>query len=164
MRKGEVQIYTGDGKGKTTAAFGLCFRALGHGHRVRVIQFLKAERCGEHVMAEKVGLPVTQCPMGRKSGPCAVLCPLIKEAERVLKENAADLLVLDELMAALRHGCVKLDEVLALLDERPENTEIVMTGRRAPRELVERAALVTSMEKVKHFFDAGVPAREGIEY
>ncbi len=164
MRKGEVQIYTGDGKGKTTAALGLCFRALGRGHRVRVIQFLKAERCGEHIMAEKIGLEVTRCPMGRRSGPCAVPCPLLKEAERLLEENAADLLVLDELMAAIRHGCVKLDEALSLLDKRPENTEIVMTGRRAPRELVERAGRVTSMEKVKHFFDAGVPAREGIEY
>ena len=66
--------------------------------------------------------------------------------------------------AAIRHGCVTLDEALSLLDKRPENTEIVMTGRRAPRELVERAGLVTSMEKVKHFFDAGVPAREGIEF
>ena len=155
MRKGEVQIYTGDGKGKSTAAFGLCLRALGHGHRVRVVQFLKAERCGEHVMAEKIGLKVSQCPMGRKSGPCARPCPLFVEAQKILEENAADLLVLDELMAAIRHGCV---------DKRPENTEIVMTGRRAPRELAERAALVTSMEKVKHFFDAGVPAREGIEY
>lgn len=164
MRRGEVQIYTGDGKGKTTAAFGLCLRALGHGHKARVIQFLKAERCGEHVMAEKIGLPVTQCPMGRKSGPCSKPCPLLKEAERVLSEDAPDLLVLDEIMAALRHKCVSTDEVLSLLDERQENTEIVMTGRRAPRELVERAGLVTSMEKVKHFFDAGVPAREGIEY
>ena len=164
MRKGEVQIYTGDGKGKSTAAFGLCLRALGHGHRVRVVQFLKAERCGEHVMAEKIGLEVSQCPMGRKSGPCARPCPLFIEAQKILEENAADLLVLDELMAAIRHGCVTLDEALSLLDKRPENTEIVMTGRRAPRELAERAALVTSMEKVKHFFDAGVPAREGIEY
>ena len=144
MRRGEVQIYTGDGKGKSTAAFGLCLRALGHGHRVRV--------------------KVSQCPMGRKSGPCARPCPLFVEAEKILEENAADLLVLDELMAAIRHGCVTLDEALSLLDKRPENTEIVMTGRRAPRELAERAALVTSMEKVKHFFDAGVPAREGIEY
>ncbi len=164
MRRGEVQIYTGDGKGKTTAAFGLCLRALGYGHRVRVIQFLKAERCGEHIMAEKIGLPVTQCPMGRKSGPCAVPCPLIKEAEKILDGDGADLLVLDELMAAIRHRCVSLDEALALLSKRPENTEIVMTGRRAPRELTERAGLVTSMEKAKHFFDAGVPAREGIEY
>lgn len=164
MRKGEVQIYTGDGKGKSTAAFGLCLRALGHGHRVRVVQFLKAERCGEHVMAEKIGLKVSQCPMGRKSGPCARPCPLFIEAQKILEENTADLLVLDELMAAIRHGCVTLDETLSLLDKRPENTEIVMTGRRAPRELAERATLVTSMEKVKHFFDAGVPAREGIEY
>lgn len=164
MRKGEVQIYTGDGKGKSTAAFGLCFRALGRGHRVRVIQFLKGMRCGEHIMAEKIGLPITQCPMGRKSGPCAVPCPLLTEARKILETNAADLLVLDEIMAALRHGCVKLDEVLALLDGRPETMEIVMTGRRAPRELIERAGLVTSMEKVKHFFDAGVPAREGIEF
>ena len=131
---------------------------------MRVVQFLKAERCGEHVMAEKIGLKVSQCPMGRKSGPCARPCPLFTEAEKILEENAADLLVLDELMAAIRHGCVTLDEALSLLDKRPENTEIVMTGRRAPRELAERAALVTSMEKVKHFFDAGVPAREGIEY
>lgn len=164
MRRGEVQIYTGDGKGKTTAAFGLCLRAMGSGHRARVVQFLKAERCGEHAMAEKIGLPVTQCPMGRRSGPCAHPCPLFKEAEKILKENAADLLVLDEIMAAIRRGCVSLDEALSLLDIRPENIEIVMTGRRAPRELVERAGLVTSMEKVKHFFDAGVPAREGIEY
>ena len=164
MRKGEVQIYTGDGKGKSTAAFGLCLRALGRGHRVRVVQFLKAERCGEHIMAERIGLEITQCPMGRKSGSCAVPCPLILRAEEIVRDNEADLLVLDEIMAAIRHKCVKLDEVLALLDSRPENMEIVMTGRRAPSELVARAGLVTSMEKVKHFFDAGVPAREGIEF
>ena len=164
MRRGEVQIYTGDGKGKSTAAFGLCLRALGRGHCARVVQFLKAERCGEHIMAEKIGLEITLCPMGRKSGPCAAPCPLILRAEKIVRENEADLLVLDEIMAAIRRKCVNLDEVLALLDNRPENMEIVMTGRRAPGELVARAVLVTSMEKVKHFFDAGVPAREGIEY
>lgn len=164
MRKGEVQIYTGNGKGKSTAAFGLCLRALGHGHRVRVVQFLKAERCGEHIMAEKIGLAITQCPMGRKSGACAVPCPLLIEAQEIVEKNLADLLVLDEIMAALRHKCVTLDEVVALLDNRPEAMEIVMTGRRAPNELIERAGLVTSMEKVKHFFDAGIPAREGIEF
>ena len=82
---------------------------------MRVVQFLKAERCGEHVMAEKIGLEISQCPMGRKSGPCARPCPLFIEAEKSLKRNAADLLVLDELMAAIRHGCVTLDEALSLL-------------------------------------------------
>lgn len=164
MRRGEVQIYTGDGKGKTTAAFGLCLRALGHGHRVRVIQFLKAARCGEHVMAEKIGLSITRCRAGRQGKPCAAPCPLLFEARRVIEGNGADLLVLDEIMAAIGHGCVTEDEAAALIDSRPWSMEIVMTGRNAPRTLTERAALVTSMEKVKHFFDAGVPAREGIEY
>jgi len=158
-----IQIYTGNGKGKTTAALGLCFRALGHALTVRVLQFRKSRECGEHLEAAKVGLQIRRCPSGRSGAVCASPCPLLTEARQLLAA-APDLLVLDEIMAAIAHGCVSVDEVLALLDSSAGATEMVLTGRDAPRALVERADLVTEMKLVKHYYSQGLTAREGIEY
>ena len=164
MREGKVQIYTGNGKGKTTAAFGAAFRAMGYGHSVIVIQFQKRVRCGEHMEAEKIGLEVIHCPRGRGSSPCAAPCPLLEAASKIMKENPPQLMILDEIMAAIHYKCVSEEEVLALLLERAENTEVILTGRNAPKALTDAADLVTAMEPVKHYFRNGVPAREGIEY
>lgn len=161
--EGKVQIYTGCGKGKSTAAFGLAMRMSGCGGRVLIIQFQKARRCGEHASAEKLGISIAQCPMGRGSGPCASPCPLLGKAKEILA-SGVDLLILDEIMAAMRHGCLSLEDAISLMDARPAGTELVMTGRYAPKELIDRADLVTEMTKVKHYFDAGVPARRGIEF
>lgn len=164
MREGKVQIYTGNGKGKTTAAFGAAFRAMGHGHSAVIIQFQKGVRCGEHIEAEKIGLEVIHCPCGRGSSPCAKPCPLLETALKRLKENPPQMMILDEIMAAIHYKCVSVEDVLALLLERPKATEIILTGRHAPNTLTDAADLVTSMEPVKHYFRNGVPAREGIEY
>lgn len=158
-----IEIYTGCGKGKSTAAFGLAMRMTGCGGRAFILQFRKAKRCGEHISAEKLGIPVRQCLIGRVGEKCAGPCCLMQEARRILREEKPDLLVLDEIMAALRAGCVTLCEVSALLDEAG-GAEIVMTGRSAPQELTARAGLVTEMKKIKHFYDDGLPARRGIEY
>ena len=162
--RGKVQIYTGCGKGKSTAAFGLAMRAAGCGGRVFIIQFQTGLRCGEHESAEKLGIGLAQCPKGRGSGPCASPCPLLAAARGILERGDADLLILDEIMAAMRYGCVAREEALSLLDARGEKTELVLTGRGAPAELIERADLVTEMKKIKHYYDDGLPARRGIEY
>lgn len=162
--KAKVQIYTGDGKGKSTAAFGLAMRAAGYGGRVIIIQFQKAWHCGEHTSAKKLGVEIIQCSEGRGSSPCASPCPLLVTALNTLKDNSTDVLVLDEIMAAMRQGCLSLQEILSLLEIRSEKTEIVMTGRNVPKELTDRADLVTEMKKVKHYYDKGLLARRGIEY
>lgn len=164
MKEGRVQVYTGNGKGKTTAAFGLCLRAAGHGMKACVVQFQKGVRCGEHAGAERLGIDVVQCLRGRGSGRCGPSCPLIAEVLDIFKNRAPDVVVMDEIMAALKHGCVAKSDVCRVLEMRPPGTELVMTGRDAPEWLMERADLVTRMEPVKHYFDTGLPAREGIEY
>ncbi|KEJ91186.1 cob(I)yrinic acid a,c-diamide adenosyltransferase [Synergistes jonesii] len=162
--EGRVQIYTGCGKGKSTAAFGLAMRCAGNGGRVFVIQFQKARECGEHRSAEKLGVSVTRCAGGRGSSPCARRCPLLSAAFDIFERQSADLLILDEIMAAIRHGCVSLSDALALLSARPRGAELVMTGRGAPEALIERADLVTEMKKIKHYYDEGIPARRGVEF
>ena len=163
VRTGRVQIYTGEGKGKTTAAFGLAMRAVGCGLSVVIIQFQKARRCGEHVSAEKLGIYLSHCPRGRGFHSCERPCPLLAEARAAFAEGA-DVVVLDEIMAAMRNGCVELEEALSLIDGRPAETELVMTGRGVPDELTARADLITEMKKIRHYYDAGLSAREGIEY
>ncbi len=164
MNEGKVQIYTGCGKGKSTAAFGLAMRAAGCDCQVIIIQFQKAWHCGEHESAKKLGIKIIQCSEGRCCSPCTSPCPLFAEALDILKDSCVDVLILDEVMTAMRQGCLSLKEVLLLLELRPEKMELVMTGRGAPKELTERADLVTEMKKIKHYYDEGLPARRGIEY
>ncbi len=168
---GYIHVYTGNGKGKTTAAFGLAMRAAGRGKRVCVIQFMKPEHgYGEQIAARKLGIEVY--PMGRnkfvnKKNPDKEDIELARKALELagekLRENY-DLLILDEINVAVDFGLVSLEDVLNLLNQIPERTEVVLTGRYAKNEIIERADLVTEMREIKHYFRKGVLAREGIEY
>ncbi len=168
--KGLVQVYTGDGKGKTTAALGLAMRAAGHGRRVCIIQFLKSERCGEHTFAaEHHPFKIVQpCSIDPFSGTPEDLSREARRtlalAEEYMLRLRYDLLILDEVLVAVSKGFLSADDVLALLEKKPESLELVLTGRHAPAEIVARADLVTEMRAVKHPFRKGIPARRGIEY
>ena len=166
-----IHVYTGNGKGKTTAAFGLAMRAAGRGKKVCVIQFMKPDKgYGEQISARKLGIEVY--PFGSnhfvsKKNPKE---EDVKRARRALefareklKENY-DLVILDEVNVAVDFNLVPLDDVLALMDELPEQTELVLTGRNAMEEIIERADLVTEMREVKHYYTKGVMAREGVEF
>ena len=172
LERGLVQVYTGKGKGKTTAALGLALRAAGHGLRVHIVQFLKGwpDR-GELRSIER--LPgVTLREFGRQGfvdprhpqpADYELAGQALAEARAALAGDV-DLLILDEANVALLFGLVSLEDVLALLDARPAHVEVVLTGQGAPQGLIERADLVTEMSLVKHPYDAGVPARRGIDY
>ncbi len=172
QREGFVQVYTGDGKGKTTAALGLVLRALGHDLRVAVLQFMKADPTwGEIVMLRRLGVEVAQCGLDHwvlkgeaTQEDLAVAAEGFARARDLVTSGAYDVVVLDELVTALYFELVTLDDVLALLRDKPAHVELVLTGRRAPDELLAAADLVTEMVPRKHYYDAGVGAREGIEY
>lgn len=173
IERGLIQVYTGDGKGKTTASVGLAVRAVGSGMRVAFIQFVKGGvRSGELAMLEKLGVRVER-PAERSTGLLgsgihdedhAAADAAWALAKDVLASGEYDLVVMDELDIAMRYGLVDTDDVIAVLDARPPALEVVITGRGAPAEIVERADLVTEMVPVKHPFDRGVPARKGIEF
>lgn len=171
-RRGYVQVYTGDGKGKTTAALGLALRALGHDLRVVVVQFMKADPSwGEIVMARRIGLDVLQVGLDHwvRKGEATddnrrAASEGFARAREVVVGGAFDLVILDELLTALYFELLPLADVLRLFEEKPARVELVVTGRRAPDEVVAAADLVTEMRAVKHYYDAGLPAREGIEY
>jgi cob(I)alamin adenosyltransferase len=185
LDKGLVQIYTGDGKGKTTAAFGLALRAIGQGNKVLIYQFLKpnslniGERfalqiSGLKIRVETMDIPwdMTKSPKGAKSpkDPKAVETAqtAIHEALQRLANTAAkrefDVLILDEIVYCLSKGLAKLEDVKKLIDGRDSHVEIVMTGRGASQELMDMADLVSEMRMIKHPFDKGIEARRGIEF
>ncbi|HOT24299.1 MAG TPA: cob(I)yrinic acid a,c-diamide adenosyltransferase [Thermoleophilia bacterium] len=171
-REGYVQVYTGEGKGKTTAALGLVLRALGHGLRVAVLQFMKADPTwGEIVMLRRLGVDVLQCGLdhwvikGQATEEDLVAAAEgFARARDLVMGGDYDVVVLDELATALYFELVALDDVLAMVRDKPAHVELVITGRRAPDGLLEAADLVTEMVPRKHYYDAGVAAREGIEY
>ncbi len=174
LKKGYVQVYTGDGKGKTTAALGLAFRAVGHGMKVFIIQFMKGSIFyGELKTAEMLSPYVTIVQKGReefvdRNNPHPDDVRLAQEgielAREVMERNEHDILVLDEINVALDFGLVKLEQVLELLEKKPEDMELVLTGRYAHPEIVKRADLVTEMVEVRHYYaEKGVDARDGIE-
>jgi cob(I)alamin adenosyltransferase len=175
MEKGYVQVYTGDGKGKTTAALGLGLRAAGGGFKVIMFQFLKGAPSGELNSAPLLGgkfeiirLAETKKFFGamnesEKAELKERLHQELEQVRQVLREGACDILILDEIMAVLHAGLLTVPEVCGLIEARPAGMELVLTGRNAPQEIIDRADLVTEMHPVKHYIDQGVPARRGIE-
>jgi cob(I)alamin adenosyltransferase len=184
LGKGLVQVYTGNGKGKTTAALGLALRAAGHQLRTCVIQFMKrgwesGERTSVARLAPEVEIHAFGSERWGDSGtrpqgtPWWELPP--SEEDRAQAQQALafgrqtvtggewDIVVLDEVLGALRHGLLSLDQLLALIHDKPSSVELVLTGRDAPAEIIAAADLVTEMKEVKHPFRKGVKARKGIE-
>ncbi len=171
--KGYIHVYTGDGKGKTTAAFGLAFRAVGSGLKVLVIQFLKGtEITGERRAAEQLAGNLQVRSLGRsgllqpgdiRDEDRVLVGKALEETEREMKKGGWDVMILDEINTACTLGLVPVEKLLQLMELKPDGMELVLTGRGAAEPVVERADLVTEMREVKHYFKQGVQAREGIE-
>lgn len=169
--RGYVQVYTGDGKGKTTAALGLAVRAVGAGLRVYLAQFIKSEPYSEMVALERLGDRITCRQFGRgcwlRGEPAEEDRRLAREAMTtvgaILVAGRHEVVILDEINVATHFGLVEVEAVLALLDRRPAHVELVLTGRRADPRVVARADLVTEMIERKHYYQQGVLARTGIE-
>lgn len=173
MKIGTVQVYTGDGKGKTTAALGQALRTVGHGQKVIVIQFMKGQinygelRAIENIPGleiEQYGLP-TFVERGNPSKEDRELARKgFERAKEVIQGATHDMVVLDEINVAVEYGLIGLDETLDLLKAKPRGMELVLTGRYAAKEIIELADLVTEMKEIKHHYQKGIQAREGIEY
>jgi cob(I)alamin adenosyltransferase len=170
-RTGLVIVYTGDGKGKTTAALGSALRAAGHGMRAVVVQFVKAEGCGEHTAAARLApdLEIRRRGAGWVTGePTAAdrsaADEALAEVARLLAEGACGMVVADEVLTAVGLGLVTREAVEGLLEARPAGVHLVLTGRGAWPRLVERADLVTEMRCVKHPHARGVGPQAGVEY
>ena len=179
LEKGLVQVYTGDGKGKTTAAFGLALRAAGQGNKVLIYQFLKPPslELGERLAVERSGLPIRVESLEaqwhlfrslRSAQDIAAAGAAVQEALARLTDLAAkrtyDVLILDEIVFCLSLGLGRFEDVKRLIEQKDAGVELILTGRGATPELIELADLVTEMKKIKHPFDKGVGARQGIEY
>jgi cob(I)alamin adenosyltransferase len=173
LEKGLVQVYTGNGKGKSSASFGLALRAVGRGLKVYIVQFIKGGfDYGELYVVDKLpGLTLRAFGTGRfisEKRPEKVDVDLAKQAfetarDAVMKEEA-DIVVMDEINVALNLKLISVGEVLELISKKPDHVELVLTGRNAPREIIQAADLVTEMIEIKHPYSSGLKARKGIEY
>lgn len=193
MEKGYVQVYTGSGKGKTTAAIGLAIRALGAGKKVFMIQFMKSPSYSEHDLLpnvsvnfrmENIGKPffiaeegsippedlkklkgkVDVFSAGRPPEEYIQLSQKgVDMAKQAVSCGEYDLVILDELNVAVHFGLIQWEQVKDILDAKAEHVELVITGRNAPQALIDRADLVTEMREIKHYYSQGVNARKGIE-
>ncbi len=173
LSRGLVQVFTGDGKGKTSAAIGAAIRALGHGLKVYIAFFMKgAHPSGEfHLLSQIPSVTMASFGSGGLVDPNNIKPKERGEAERALAaareamlSGDYDLVVLDEVNVAVAFGLIAVDEVLKLINEKPERVELILTGRRADTRLVQAADLVTECLKIKHPYDMGVAARGGIEF
>jgi len=170
MRKGYVQVYTGNGKGKTTAALGLALRAAGAGLKVFIAQFIKGQRCSEHLMLERFGDMITYRQYGRgliRHTPAEEDITWAREGMReisdVVRSGSYDVVILDEVNVAVSLGLISVEKVLGLIRGKPYGLELVLTGRNAHDAVMEEADLVTEMREIKHYYKKGVQARRGIE-
>ncbi|MDD4051743.1 MAG: cob(I)yrinic acid a,c-diamide adenosyltransferase [candidate division Zixibacteria bacterium] len=173
---GLVIVYTGDGKGKTTAALGLCLRAVGHGYNVRIIQFIKSdwpygERRGLERLAPEVqldslgagciGIMGDDKPIEEHR---AAAQAALKAAEVAISSGKHDIVILDEITIAIHLDLISANDVLALIANKPGPVNVVLTGRYAPAEIIDAADLVTEMKEIKHPFREGKLGREGIDF
>lgn len=193
LNRGLVEVYTGNGKGKTTAAFGLAFRAAGWGLRVYIIQFMKLGTYGENRSSSKfpdnmkvdyAGMPYfiaweDDIPLeDRKKVKNVVLCPKGKPPEdyrqkvnnafsamkKEVEKGSWDIVIMDEVNVAIYYNLLELEDLVSFLDSRSERVEVVLTGRKMPDEVLKRASLITEMTEIKHPYMDGVPARRGIDF
>jgi len=178
-RQGLIHVYTGDGKGKTTAALGLALRAAGHGMRTYFCQFMKGQDYGElraaamlaeHLTVAQFGQPtfIHISEDGQHSTATAEDICLAQEglaaARHAVLGGEYDIVVLDEINVALHFKLLTMQDVLRLLDDKPPQVELVLTGRRVPLEILARADYVTEMREVEHPYRRGIQARPGIEF
>ena len=171
MEKGYIQVYTGNGKGKTTAALGISLRCLCAGNRVFFGQFMKGQDyselkakeifCGQLEMEQFGDVEFVHGKPSEKDVEMARKG--LARMEEVLVSGEYDMVVFDEINTSLFFHLVEPADVLAVLDKKPEKTEVILTGRYAPQEILDRADLVTEMKEIKHYYNAGVMARTGIE-
>ena len=174
--KGLILVHTGDGKGKTTAGLGLALRAWGSGLRVLILQFIKGgwkygeleaiERLGQldgRIEIRPLGLGLMRSDEDREKHIRAA-AKALQESERMMVSGQYDLIIFDEINYAVKFGLISLDDVLALLDKKPDELHVLLTGRDARPELIERADLVTEMKLVKHPYQQGIKAQQGIEF
>ena len=175
MEKGLIHIYCGDGKGKTTAAVGLCARACGCGQRVLLAQFLKDDSSGELsslrllpgfslIPAPKVDKFPFQMNEAERQEAAQRSAQVLAQARRAAEAGECDLLVLDECFGALSTGMLDTEALLDFVEHKPPHLELVLTGRNPPEEFMALADYVSEIRKVKHPYDVGVAARRGIEY
>ncbi len=176
MQRGYIQIYTGDGKGKTTAALGLGLRAVGKGLKVIMVQFLKNGLSGELDAVKslnsrfqilsyaKTNKFIRDMTCEEREKLYAVTQQELDRLHRILNDNEWDILILDEIFAALHAELVNLQQVLDIIGRKPPFMELVLTGRNVPAQIAEKADLITEMRAIKHYADKGVKARPGIEY
>ncbi|MCL5035859.1 MAG: cob(I)yrinic acid a,c-diamide adenosyltransferase [Chloroflexi bacterium] len=173
LDRGQIQIYTGSGKGKTTAALGLALRALGRGLSVYMIQFLKGDtEYGELKALEKFS-DMTVEQFGRADfvnleSPDPIDIKLAGEAlaraGEIIGSGKYDIVILDEACVAVGWGLIKIEDLEELLKNKPPVVELILTGRSCPWEIIKKADLVTEMKEIRHYYKKGVPARIGIEY
>jgi cob(I)alamin adenosyltransferase len=172
MRKGYIHVYTGNAKGKTTAALGLALRAAGAGLKVFIAQFIKKRRCSEHKALDRFKdlITVKQYGTGFLKGGKPAKSAIdaaqkgFEEVKSIISSKTYDMVVLDEINVAVHHKLLNVEDIVDLLNSRPPNTEIVLTGRYADEKIIEMADLVTEMKEIKHYYKKGVKARRGIEH
>ena len=172
--KGHVHIYTGNGKGKTTAALGLALRAAGHGLRTVIVQFMKGQHYSELDAVRKSSLPITIEQYGSpefcrpEANDIDIHRDLaskgLARAKEIVGTNDCDILVLDEICTALLFHLITLDDIITLIKNKPASMELVLTGRGAPEDLYPFCDLITEMKEIKHYYTQGIQARVGIEY
>jgi cob(I)alamin adenosyltransferase len=173
-RKGLLLVYTGDGKGKTTAAIGLALRAAGQGLNVLILQFMKCQQMiGEFKALAQTNLPITIEQYGRRVFFRTRTCEVmdihkahqgLKAFKRAMEGNAYDLIILDEINMAIFFGLLSVEEVIEAVEQKPPELHLMLTGRNADQKLIDMADLVTEMREIKHPYHQGVAAQKGIEF